>query len=615
MRLKDLPIRRKLMVIILVTTVAVLLLMRLVSFAYEFMTFRQAILRQLATVGEVIAANSTAALAFDNPGDAGETLSALKAERHVTAAALYDKAGKLFARYPANLPDSALPGTPGQAGYQFEHLSLSGYQPVMQNQRRLGMLYLQLDTGAIMEEWLRTSIGITVLVMAVALTVAYLISRALQKQISQPILSLAETARAVSDRQDYSVRATQQGKDELGLLTDAFNQMLTRIQEQNQALQKSERRFRALIEHSSDSISVIDAENRILYLSPSVVAVEGYTAEELVGRNGLEFTHPEDLPRVQAAIRQLLDQPGKAIPVLWRRRHKDGHWLWLEGVAVNLLNDPAIGGIVTNYRDVTGRKQAEEEIRTLNANLEERVQERTAQLEAANKELEAFSYSVSHDLRAPLRGVDGYIRMLQEDYADRLDAEGNRMIEVVSSEAKRMGRLIDDLLAFSRLGREQMSRAPVDMTALGQAVFENLTRTATVAPPRFDLKPLPPAQGDLAMLRQVFTNLISNAVKFSRHNPNPTVEVGGSNGDGEMTYYVKDNGVGFDEKYAHKLFGVFQRLHSEAEFEGTGVGLALVQRIVRRHGGRVWAESKLGTGATFYFTLPVRKESPDEPSN
>jgi light-regulated signal transduction histidine kinase (bacteriophytochrome) len=237
------------------------------------------------------------------------------------------------------------------------------------------------------------------------------------------------------------------------------------------------------------------------------------------------------------------------------------------------------------------------------------------QVEAANKELEAFNYSVSHDLRAPLRAVDGYVRMLQEDYSEQLGGEGHRLLDVVSSEARRMGRLIDDLLAFSRLGRERMESTAVDMNGLARAVFDSLTSASPASAPRFDLKPLPPARGDRAMLRQVFVNLIGNAIKFSRHQIAPVIEVGFIENPNPLpspvsaiTYYVKDNGAGFDEQYSHKLFGVFQRLHSEEEFEGTGVGLALVQRIIQRHNGSIRAEGKRDKGATFYFTLPDAKD-------
>jgi len=283
-------------------------------------------------------------------------------------------------------------------------------------------------------------------------------------------------------------------------------------------------------------------------------------------------------------------------------------------VTTSAIKDAAgkIIGASKVAHNITERKAAEEKIHQLNAGLEQRVVERTAELQIANKELEAFSYSVSHDLRAPLRGVDGYIRMLKEDCAGQLDAEGIRLLNVVSSEAKRMGHLIDDLLKFSRLGREQMESAPVDMTVLARDAFESLTRAAPQSAPRFELKPLPLALGDLGMLRQVFANLLGNAVKFTRNQPDPVIEVGGSSAGGEMAYYVKDNGVGFDEKYGHKLFGVFQRLHSEEEFEGTGVGLALVQRVIHRHGGKIWAQGKPNQGAIFNFTLPIRKNPANE---
>lgn len=237
------------------------------------------------------------------------------------------------------------------------------------------------------------------------------------------------------------------------------------------------------------------------------------------------------------------------------------------------------------------------------AELEQRVQERTRELAAANKELEAFTYSVSHDLRAPLRAIDGFSRMLLEGYVQRLDAEGQRLLGVVCANTARMAQLIDDLLAFSRIGRKALEIGAVDMAALARSAIEDIRREKSNPALRVEMGDLPPARGDRAMLGQVFVNLIGNAVKYSGKKAAPVVEVGSSREGGETVYFVKDNGAGFDMKYAGKLFGVFQRLHHDDEFEGTGVGLALVERIVRRHGGRVWAEGKVGEGAVFRFTL------------
>ncbi len=209
-----------------------------------------------------------------------------------------------------------------------------------------------------------------------------------------------------------------------------------------------------------------------------------------------------------------------------------------------------------------------------------------------------------------MRAIDGFARILSEDYTARLDDEGRRLLDIICGEAKRMGQLIDDLLAFSRMSRQQVEPAQIDMTALAQAVFDEHAAQAAGRELHFKVHPLPPARGDLALLRQALANLCSNAIKYTRPRAVAEIEMGGRTEDGENLYYVKDNGVGFDMQYAGKLFGVFQRLHTEEEFEGTGVGLALVQRVIHRHGGRVWAEAALNEGSTFYFTLPMRKAKP-----
>lgn len=248
-----------------------------------------------------------------------------------------------------------------------------------------------------------------------------------------------------------------------------------------------------------------------------------------------------------------------------------------------------------------------EQVQSYAAEMERRVAERTAQLETANRELEAFSYSVSHDLRAPLRAVDGFARILLDEYRDKLDEEGRRLLHVIREGAAQMGQMINDILAFSRAGRFELNRSTVDMTALARGVAAELCPLEEGRTVNITVHDLPAAHGDPAMLRQVFANLIGNAVKFTAKKKAALIEVGAQPAERETVYYVRDNGAGFDMRYADRLFGVFQRLHSTEEFEGTGIGLAIVKRIIARHGGRVWAEGKVGKGATFYFTLPTRE--------
>lgn len=270
--------------------------------------------------------------------------------------------------------------------------------------------------------------------------------------------------------------------------------------------------------------------------------------------------------------------------------------------------DDEVGYLVDAFNGMLAEVgQRAQELRELNAALEQRVADRTAELEAANKELEAFSYSASHDLRAPLRSISGFITLLREDHGEHLDAEANRKLDVVLDAAHRMGQLIDDLLAFSRMGRQAIKWTPLDMTKIARNAYDGLEGAKKEVD--FRLQTLPSSMGDPTLLEHVWINYLSNALKFSAKKSGPQIEVGAEERNNEWIYFVRDNGAGFDASQAHKLFGVFERLHSTREFEGTGVGLALVHRIVTRHGGRVWAEGQPDVGATFYFSLPKTPKS------
>jgi light-regulated signal transduction histidine kinase (bacteriophytochrome) len=278
--------------------------------------------------------------------------------------------------------------------------------------------------------------------------------------------------------------------------------------------------------------------------------------------------------------------------------------------------EPASVTSVAAARDNTERLRAEQELAAYHQHLEELVAQRLGelkaanrQLEASNQELETFAYSVSHDLRTPLRAVDGFSRILLEEYAPQLDAEGRRIIGVIREGTKRMAQMIDDILAFSGAGRMEISPSAIDMEELVRAALKDLGPAMAGREVHVEIKPLPASHGDAPMFRLLWTNLLDNALKFTRPKPQGVIEVGAQAGKGEIVYYVKDNGVGFDMRYADKLSGVFQRLHGQSEFPGTGIGLAIVKRIVARHGGRVWAEGKVGEGATIYFALPAGDKS------
>ena len=421
------------------------------------------------------------------------------------------------------------------------------------------------------------------------------------------------------------------------------------------------RRFATVVRDSNDAITIQDFAGNITAWNRGAELMYGYSEAEALVSNIDRLTTPGKVAEQQDFIRRLIE--GEAVTSFETQRvTKDGRVLDVWMTVTKLLDDAGTPmGLASTERDITARKQADDalreseeqfrvinkelsfqndekekraaelvvankelsfqndekekraaelviankEIRKLNEELEERVKQRTAQLTATMKESEAFSYSVAHDLKAPLRAMSGFASILSEDYAPKLDDEGRRLIGVIKSNANIMGRLIDDLLLLSHLGRQSMKVAAIDMTELARGVCKDL-QEAIPNERRIEItvKALPGARADYVLIKQVLINLVSNAIKFASGKDKAVIEIGGYDKGVERVYYVKDNGVGFDMKYADKLFGVFQRLHPQEEFSGTGIGLAIVSSAVHRHGGAVRAEAEVGKGATFYFTLP-----------
>jgi len=382
---------------------------------------------------------------------------------------------------------------------------------------------------------------------------------------------------------------------------------VTELKNSELAVRQSEQKYRDLFSGSRDGIVVVDPHGRFVDANAAYCDMVGYSLAELKTLANFSAITPEKWRQWELDDiwnRRLL---GQGYTGVYEKEYirKDGVVFPVELQSFTVFdacgNPKYLWGIA---RDITRRKRAEAELQAFYATLEHRITERTAELEAANRELESFSYSVSHDLRAPLRAIDSYLYDIAEDYLDCIPEQGRELFGKLRAEVKRMGQLVNDLLAFSTSVRQPLQRECVDTVELVRGVIESLTSGTKLQSVEFVLGELPACHADASLLTQVWQNLLSNAVKFSRRHAAARVEVGSLRSErGETVYFVRDNGVGFDMRYASKLFGVFQRLHLQQEFEGTGVGLALAHKIINRHQGRIWAEAEEGKGAVFYFTI------------
>ena len=605
MALIDWPIPRKLTAMFLLISGLVLLLTSSAFIGYQYLSIRQATRSSLSTLGRIIAANSTASLAFANETDASEILAALRTEPHIVAGALYDRDGRLFARYPAYLLSGALPNAPQADGYRFEGGHLLGFQPVAEAEsQRLGTLYLESDLTAVYDALRLTGITVAV-VMAVALLMTYMLSAALQGTISQPILRLAETASAVSERRDYSVRAPLVGQDEIGTLTQAFNHMLGRIEDQNRDLQEGKERLDLALQSAGVGIWTWDlVTNQVVWddFIRGLFGVPAATSSDPY-HDVISLLHPEDQARIQSEMTASVNHD---VPydTEFRVVRPDGSERTLASRG-KVYRDAAgkpirMSGVCL---DVTERRVAAEQAKAREA------------AEAANRAKSSFLASMSHELRTPLNAIIGFSELLENRSFGSLNDRQQRYVNNVLTSGRHLLQLINDILDLSKVeaGHMELSPSRFDVrSTLGEvntivsslAMKKRLSLEVDVAPAITELT------ADQSKFKQILYNLLSNSIKFTPEGGSVLVTVRPAPPAGGREWIevaVSDTGIGLRPEDQQRIFGAFEQVDSaySREQQGTGLGLALTRKFVELHGGKIWVESELGKGSTFHFCLPV----------
>jgi PAS domain S-box-containing protein len=555
-------------------------------------------------------------VAFQDPLRAGEILATLRANPQIVRAEILLRDGHSLAVYRSRSAHPVAVTALRHVGVYVNHDSAELVQGLQDGATLRLVMSLDDLKHEIRRFVLTFAAGILALVAALTLG----LRAALQRFLVRPITTLAQTAEQVRIRADYQQRVSAAGDDEVALLGRNFNAMMAVIQERDADLQRSNLFQQAILENVAYGIVSTTPDGLISSCNRAAERMFGYAVSEAIGKEVAFFWH--DRAEIAQRARQLSDELGQVVaegfevfvarPLRhlpeereWTIIRKDGSRVAILLSVTAIRDDEAeITGYVGLMYDLTERKRAESEIHRLNAELERRVVERTAQLEFANNELQAFCYSVSHDLRAPLRHIDGFVQMLLSTCRDGLDENGLHYLDVIHVSVRRMAELIDDLLNFSRTSRAEMRHRDLDMNKVLDEVLRPLKDSCGDRKIEWVVGNLPSVSGDSSLMKQVWANLVENAVKYTRKRDAARIEISSRDENDESIFIVEDNGVGFDMRYAHKLFGVFQRLHTEDQFEGTGIGLATVQRIIQRHGGRVWAEAELDKGARFYFSLP-----------
>ncbi|HMT28819.1 MAG TPA: ATP-binding protein [Bacteroidia bacterium] len=619
MKLKDTPIRKKLLSVMMITSASVLGLMCIAYIALEYISFRKNLKTNTEILGAVIASNSSAALAFLSVDDANEILNALTAEKHIVAACLYDRNGKLFAKFPKNTNSANFPAKPDSLdSYQFNKSYLEGFQSVFQGDAKLGTLYIRSELNAMYAQ-LQYFIIVGFLLISGSLIVAYVLSNVLQRSISDPILALEETAKVISNKHDYSVRAVKFGNDEVGALTDAFNIMLTQIQTQNKEIvefnQNLEQKVRertadlqhqkdfveTIINSSVDVVAVFDKDLNYIMLNQRADEMYPIKRKDLIGKNILSvYPQTKESGMYDALKRALNGETVHDISYKSKILNKS-----FENFYIPLKdNNRTVYGVLAIGHDISNVMEVNDKLEMLNR-----------ELLKSNKDLEQFAYVASHDLQEPLRKIQTFTQILNNSSDN--EEQIKYYIGKINQSAFRMQQLIQDVLNFSRISNSDDAIIPTDLNKIVENLkldFELLLKEkdAVIICPE-----LPVIQGIPMQLTQLFSNLISNSIKYNDKQPVIKIlfdyplfgEIEKFTKLKKSLSYIRiqfeDNGIGFEPKFSEQIFDIFQRLHGKQAYSGTGIGLALCKKIVENHGGLIFAEGMPGEGAKFTIILPI----------
>ena len=599
-------IQKRVRAVILLASVTVVFVTAAAFVSYEAIDFRAQSLRNLSTLAAIVAGDSAARLAFDNKAVAEEILAALKVEPDIEAAILFDDHGNTFATYPKTLPALVLPRKTEPKGYRFEDGGLALFEPVRRENKSIGTLYLRASFHSRHQQFVRYGL-IVVAVLAGSSAAAFILSSLLQTRISAPILALTQAAETITKQGDYSVRVARRTDDELGTLTDAFNGMVAETQENHDRLAEQAR----LLNLSTDAIIVRDLSGVVVFWNTGAEEIYGWSRADALGKNKnqlLQTQFPEPLESITEKLRRDGRWAGDLVQTRrdGRRIHVSTRWV------ADADAHGAWDKVLIIDTDITVRKAAEELMRSEAKRLDSLVDQRTARLQETIGELEAFSYSISHDMRAPLRAMQGYAKALLDDYGERLDADGRYYLDRIYRASNRLDLLIQDVLAYSRVAKGEIALQPIDLERL---LDDIIATTPDFQAPQARViveRPLHRVVGHDAYMTQCLTNLLANAVKFVPAGVLPEVRIRTERLDGKVRVWVEDNGIGIDPAHYERIFQIFGQVHPEKKYGGTGIGLAIVRKAVQRMNGEVGVAPGLDKGSRFWLILQEEKYDYDQ---